>query len=71
MEKSASHDEKNESCRLPASLMLRTLKNTKSKLKYMKLSEKRKKKVTINHWLKCAHSLSLLKIRYKHARIKD
>lgn len=46
MEKSASHDEKNESCGLPASLMLNTLKNTKSKLKYMKLSEsvKRKKK---------------------------
>lgn len=51
MEKSASHDEKNESCRLPASLMLRTLKNTKSKLKYMKLSESvnRKKKKKGNH----------------------
>lgn len=49
--------------------MLRTLKNTLSKLKYMKTSESVKiKKVTIHHWLKCAHYH--LKIRYKHARIK-
>lgn len=60
MEKSASHDEKNESCSdyLPASCT-EPLKNTNSKLKYMKLSEpviKGKTGVAINHWLKCAHS---------------
>lgn len=33
--------------KLPASLMLRTLKYTKSKLKYVKLSESVKEKLTI------------------------
>lgn len=51
--------------------MLRTLKkNTKSKLKYMKLSESVVKRggVTIKSLVSV---LILLKIRYKHARIKD
>ena len=42
MEKPASHHKKKKKKilqRLPASLMLRTLKNTKSKLEYLKLSE--------------------------------
>lgn len=38
--------------KLPASLMLRTLKYTKSKLKYMKLSESVKEKLTIKSLIK-------------------
>lgn len=55
--------------RLSASFMLKTLKFTKSKLKYMKFSEpliKRKSILMVNIYL-----FFLLKIRYKHARIKD
>lgn len=66
----ASHDYKKTKKtlqRLYASFMLKTLKFTKSKLKYMKFSEpliKRKSILMVNIFF-------LLKIRYKHARIKD
>lgn len=67
----ASHDLKKK--KTPAEticqLHAQTLKFTKSKLKYMKFSElliKRKSILMVNIYL-----FFLLKIRYKHARIKD